>query len=216
MRNDQMLTEALEILRAAHKDGPEAFERDAAEHMIELVAKSCRAYEASKPLIQNPADRRDHFKRLADALAAARAELEKTVGSIQLRGDLQSVWRSLAPKHGLISNMLEGISALETAAREATQKNRRKRGEHGSPEGKAIPPHAIEQLEMVYRNSTRRDPKTTAEGPFHRFVLACLAAFGYDVDNRDQRVLKLIKAARRRSMPTPGTSVRIIQRPTAE
>lgn len=187
----EALRAAYDRLRDASNGRP--FDPDTAWRQIELVAISCRAHEDTKPLIWKPADFRDHFTGLERALFAARHELKKTLSSVQRAGQLRDACRQNGIEPGSIANVLESIATLERAAHEAGEKNSRK---PGRPEGSEAPPHAVEQLEMVYRNTTGRKPTATREGPFAQFVYECLAGFGYTL--RDDAVYKLIKKARQR------------------
>ena len=188
----EALRAAFDRLRDACEGRP--FDPAMASRGIKLAARSCKAHEDEKRLVMvTPWARREHFAELANMLGKARSKLERTIRSDRLTGQLRDACRQNGIEPGSIAIVLESIATLENAARMAGEKNNTK---PGRPEGSQVPPHAVEQLEMVYRNTTGREPTTTREGPFAQFVYECLAGFGYTL--KDGAVDKLIKKARQR------------------
>jgi hypothetical protein len=101
-----------------------------------------------------------------------------------------------------VAGVVAGLGALERAASRAEQVGRRK---PGRPSGTSLlSPEFIITLESIYRRSTGKSGKVGA-GPFARFVHKFSEAMGHR-SNKEESVIRAIKAAKKREEADPATS----------
>jgi hypothetical protein len=201
----------LALLRAAYKDGPRSRPLDLkfAWRLIEVFGDRRRLEEAWGSQVEKADERRSRALEIAEACCQARELLQ---GATQKRpngfmsGTGAGVIRGLAGdfadpflqwEHGWqkIRHALESLAAIERAARDVSEQNRRGRGVPTG--GGELPTTQVEHLAMIFSQITVSKPTSTETGPFMGFVRAVRDAL--DIPLGDDGVRRVVLIGLRQS-----------------